>query len=60
LIIDEICGEAELPEGCENGICGEGFSCEQKIGVRIISEVKWRGKGGKHNLIVEDRLYNWR
>lgn len=37
--------------------CGGG---EQKIGIRVKSEVDWTESGQPRSLVLEDRLYNWR
>jgi Tfp pilus assembly protein PilV len=30
-----------------------------KVGIRIISEVRWPSSDSSHKVIIEDRLYNW-
>ena len=36
---------------------GETYS---EVGVRIISEVRWPSSGSNSNVIIEERIYDWR
>ncbi len=63
ITIDEICETGS--SSCEDDICVQGEECPRdpvntKIGIRVLSEVKWRERGREHSLIIEDRLFNWR
>lgn len=60
ITIDEICAEESECGG--DGICSEGEegNCTERIGVRVISEVQWKDRGKTRNLVIEDKLYNWR
>jgi len=59
ITIDEICADEDK---CGDGICSEEEeeSCQERIGVRVISEVQWKDRGKTRNLVIEDKLYNWR
>ncbi len=40
-----------------------GSACvggEEKIGIRVKSEVAWTESGRSHSIVLEDKLYNWR
>jgi len=41
--------------------CGEGehTDYDNKVGIRIISEVRWPVPDSKRKVVIEDRLYNW-
>lgn len=55
LILDEICQD--------KSIVVSGSACNPasnpKIGIRVRSQVQWVSKG-THNLMAEERLFNWR
>ncbi|MDD5043129.1 MAG: hypothetical protein PHD51_00460 [Patescibacteria group bacterium] len=52
--IDEICSDYTILTE------ESGSSCEEKIGLRVLAEIKWTDRGRPHSLVAEDRLYNWR
>lgn len=57
LILKAICYDGDS-ESIENSAsCPSG---SDKIGIRIIAEVRWTEHGRAHSLIVEDSVYNWR
>ena len=41
--------------------CGDGSvsGYPNKVGVRVISEVRWHNTNSSRKVIIEDRLYNW-
>jgi hypothetical protein len=59
LTLDPICLTATTPkvETITGSACGGG---EEKIGVRVKSEVAWTESGRSHIVTLEDKLYNWR
>lgn len=57
LTLDPICLTAAKVEIITGSACGGG---EQKIGVRVKSEVDWTESGRSHSVVLEDKLYNWR
>jgi len=58
LTLDPICFNLTTRvETISGGPCDVG---EQKIGVRVKSEVAWTESGRPHLITLEDRLYNWK
>lgn len=58
ITLDPIClNTATKIETINGNPCGGE---EEKIGVRVRSEVTWTESGRSHSLVLEDRLYNWR
>jgi len=53
---EEIVGK-ESSDGCDS-FPDEGNGSFEKVGIRVISEVRWPSPGGR-KVIIEDRLYNW-
>ena len=53
----------ELADGSES-IINDGAKCGDlggvKIGIQAIAQVDWIESGRNHNLLLEDRLYNWK
>lgn len=47
-------------EGAESILDSASCSSGTKIGVRIISEIRWEEHGRSHSLTVEDSVYNWK
>jgi hypothetical protein len=52
---------------CDNGVGGytvvtSGSTCgaSEKIGVRVVVRLQWAVAGRTHNLVVEERMFNWR
>lgn len=37
-------------------VCAAGY---EKVGIRVISEVRWHNTNSSRKVIIEDRLYNW-
>lgn len=57
IILDPICFNAATEtETITGNLCGGG---EEKIGIRVKSEVVWTESGRPHSIVLEDRLYNW-
>lgn len=55
LRLDEICQDKT--------VVTDGSACpgpNSKIGIRVQSIVEWDAKGNTHQLVMEDRLFNWR
>ncbi len=58
ITLDPICfNVAAQTENITGNPCGGG---EEKIGIRIKSEVKWTLSGRARDVVIEDRIYNWR
>ncbi len=58
LTLDPICfNSLTRVETISGGSCGLG---EEKIGIRVKSEVTWIESGRSHKITLEDRLYNWK
>lgn len=58
ITLDPICfNAATQTESITGNLCGVG---EEKIGIRIKSEVTWKLSGRARDVILEDRIYNWR
>ena len=58
LTLDPIClNLATKTESITGGSCVGG---EEKIGIRVKSEVAWTESGRSHSIVLEDKLYNWR
>ncbi len=56
--LDPICLDPiAKTETIDGNPCGGG---QQKIGIRVKSEVDWTEGGRPRSLVLEDRLYNWR
>jgi len=56
--LNPICAE---DSDCQNGICQSGNKCSsQKIGIRVISRVRWKEGSDWRNVELEEYLYNWR
>jgi type II secretory pathway pseudopilin PulG len=49
---NEICSDDSIEE--------DGASCSVKIGIQIISEVRWFEGDKEKSIILEDRIYNWK
>lgn len=58
LTLDPICLNLVTKiESITGGACVGG---EEKIGIRVKTEVAWTESGRSHSIILEDKLYNWR
>jgi len=60
ITLDEIC--KDLVNKLET-IKSSGEACgmnEEKVGIRVRSEVKWYVSGRTRQMVGEDRIYNWR
>ncbi|MFA5128509.1 MAG: prepilin-type N-terminal cleavage/methylation domain-containing protein [Patescibacteria group bacterium] len=58
LTLDPICFNAlTQTENITGNSCGAG---EEKIGIRVKSEVIWNLSGRPRDVTLEDRIYNWR
>lgn len=57
--INPICDD---PLACGgDGICTSGLACPiNTIGLQVISRVRWTEKGKTRNVVLEERLFNWR
>ncbi len=56
LRLDEICRDKTVATG--GSACSAGLN--PKIGIRAQSTVEWDAKGNTHQLVMEERLFNWR
>jgi len=57
--INPICADSLACGG--DGICTSGLSCPgEVIGLQVVSRVRWTEKGKTRNVLLEERLYNWR
>jgi type II secretory pathway pseudopilin PulG len=60
--------QVEIKPLCENqddcggdGICESGDACEGKqIGLDVVSLVRWKEQENWGNVVLEDKLFNWR
>ncbi len=56
-------GEELIASQTEQTDCGQAGSSvvdyPNKVGIRIIAEVRWPTSNSSKHIIVEDRLYNW-
>lgn len=58
LTLDEICDDGSLVVEADQTSCvAEG---KEKSGIRVLSEVRWHGRGRDSKMVIEDRLYNWK
>ncbi len=57
LTLDPICFDAATKI---ETITGNPCGAEEKTGIRVKSEVSWTISGRQRNIILEDRLYNWK
>lgn len=58
LTLDPIC--LNLAAKTETITGGDCLGGEEKIGLRVGSEVAWTESGRSHSITLEDKLYNWR
>lgn len=49
--------EQIVSSGNNCGLLGESW---EKIGIQVLSEVRWRVKNSWQSLVFEDHLYNWK
>ncbi|OGF23342.1 hypothetical protein A2Y83_01345 [Candidatus Falkowbacteria bacterium RBG_13_39_14] len=56
MTLKAICYKNGNEEIRDSASCGN----DDKIGIRIIAEVRWTEHGRAHSLVVEDSVYNWR
>lgn len=49
---NEICDDESIKE--------DGEKCDVKVGIQIISEVRWFEEDRERSTILEDRVYNWK
>jgi len=54
--LDEICRDKSVM--VSGGACNPAIN--PKIGIKVQSVVQWEAKGSTHELVVEERLFNWR
>lgn len=53
---DEKIADKESVDSCGSG---DYNGYDNKVGIRIISEVRWPSSDSSHKVIIENRLYNW-
>lgn len=56
LQLDEICQDKSVMTS--GGQCNPAIN--PKIGIKVQTKVQWEAKGSTHELVVEERLFNWR
>ena len=65
LYINRICwsdteDEKIVPKDSLNNCYDQFGGTYSEVGVRIISEVRWPNSGSNSNVIIEERIYDWR
>ncbi|NQT50051.1 prepilin-type N-terminal cleavage/methylation domain-containing protein [Candidatus Kuenenbacteria bacterium] len=56
--IQRICKDESACGG--DGICISGQKCVEEIGLNVVSHVTWKQGNNWRNVVLSDRLYNWR
>ncbi|XOU94480.1 MAG: type IV pilus modification PilV family protein [Candidatus Kerfeldbacteria bacterium] len=61
IYLNPICHDYSNPPAVDETIIDTGTCAGnyEKVGVRVISEVRWHATNSNRKVILEDRLYNW-
>ncbi|MFH1173090.1 MAG: hypothetical protein V1692_01005 [bacterium] len=57
ITLDDICSDGAIKE--ENQGACDSVPDVTKVGIRVISEIRWQERGREQSVVAEDWLYNW-